>query len=59
MSAHATVHLKIGSRTGIGLAWFKDAFVNLQAILVLAGELAHQKESGSLLRPRTNPLLIA
>jgi hypothetical protein len=51
-------HVKIGTRTAPVSSGFKTAFVKLQTIVDIAGELAHQKESGSL-RPGTYPTLIA
>ena len=47
---HTRVHSKLGSRTGQEFLGFKSAFVNPETIVVIAGELAQTKESGSSLR---------
>lgn len=48
--AHAIDHAKIGSSTSQVSPGFKFAFLTPETIVDLAGELAHQKESGSSLR---------
>jgi hypothetical protein len=57
--AHAIVHWTIGTRTRKVWIRFNDAFENLQSIVVLAGELAHQKESGSSAPTQKGPSQIA
>jgi len=49
-SAHTTVHIRLGSRTGQAPIQFRSAFGNRETILILVGEFTHRREPYSSLR---------